>query len=609
MKHLLPLLLCCLVLWGCQKSAPQSADSAAPTQSAALPAPEYVPGHPLAQSAPEALKIYPLAWDAQAMFSMGEKLLLLSGGDTAGLTLLEKDSLAVLAADSLPFSLTPEGLHLDTSTLSCFDPGRQETLVLSTRLTEIRRIAAPEDLVGTPVYSGEDNTLYYCTQDAIRAWNLDSGIRRCVREQRYENQALTDVHPGGILQCRVTEDGQTETLFLSGENGRLLAQSAADVSLCLKGRDYYARVPEGSVRLSLFGQTGKSPRQLTPRDIYADCFFLPGENRAVCVSEDLTLDCYDLETGRRTNSLRLIGQYQVLSVASRGESGLWLLLRDIAGDEVLCLWDLDAPGTREESTQIYTGPRYTRESPDTAGLARYRRLARQIGERHGVGILIGEDPLSVMPWDYSFETEYLVPVLERELKLLDHWLSDFPAEIFAGIREHFSSLSFCLVRSIQGSPASGSVVSANGVQFFQDGDAYIALALGRYAQRALYHEMYHVMETRLLTDSSAFDRWDALNPADFAYDYDYAANAARQADQYLQPETRSFIDRYSMSFPKEDRARILECAMTEGNEALFRSPVMQEKLACVCRAIREAYGLKGAAKSYRWEQYLILFPD
>lgn len=111
------------------------------------------------------------------------------------------------------------------------------------------------------------------------------------------------------------------------------------------------------------------------------------------------------------------------------------------------------------------------------------------------------------------------------------------------------------MREIRGSPASGSVAQANGVQFFQGGNAYITLALGQYAQRALYHEMYHVMETRLLTDSAAFDRWDALNPADFAYDYDYTANAARQADQYLQPETRSFIDRYSMSFPKEDRAR------------------------------------------------------
>lgn len=605
MKHLLPLLLCCLLLCGCQSNPVQHPDSPSSTEPiSAFSAPEPVPGHPLEQSAPGALTVYPLDETVQAVFPLGEKLLLLTGGEESGLALLDKETLTVLATYALPFSLSPEGLHLDTGTISCFDSTRQETLVLSTRLTEISRIAAPEGLLGSPIYSGDDNTLYYCTKDAIRAWNLDSGIRRCVREQSYENQALVEVHQSGILQCRITEDGQTHTQFLSGETGRLLAESTGDVTLTLKGRDYFARVPEGSVRLSLFGQTGKTARQLMPEDISADCYFLPVENRAVSVTEDLTLDCYDLETGRRTNTLKLIGAYQVLSVASQGENGLWLLLRDIAGDEVLCLWDLSAAETRVDSAQVYTGPRYTRESPDTAGLARCREKAQQIGEAHGVQILIGEDPLSVMPWDYTFETEYLVPVLERELGLLDERLSYFPAEIFDGIRAHFSSLTFCLVREIRGSPASGSVASANGVQFFQGGDAYIALALGQYAERALYHEMYHVMETRLLTDSAAFDRWDALNPADFAYDYDYTANAARQAEQYLQPETRSFIDRYSMSFPKEDRARILECAMTEGNEALFQSPVMQEKLACVCRAIREAYGLKGAAKSYRWEQYL-----
>ena len=604
MKRLLPLLLCCLVLWGCQSSPAQPVSPTAPTEAAAPPAPEYVPGHPLAQSAPGALKIYPLASSVQGMVSMGEKLLLLSGEDETQLTLLDRDSLEVLAAYSLPFALAPEGLHMDAGTLSCFDPIRRETLVLSTRLTEISRIAAPEGLVGSPIYSGEDNTLYYCTAGAIRAWNLDSGIRRCVREQSYESQVLAEVHSGGILQCQIEDGGEKRTQFLSGQTGALLQESAGDVTLTLKGSGYFASVPEGCVRLSLFGQTGKAPRQLTPRDIFADCFFLPGEKRAVSVSEDLTLDCYDLETGHRTNTLKLIGQYQVLSVAPQGDTGLWLLLRDIAGDEVLCLWDLDADDTSVDSVQVYIGPRYTREAPDTLGLARCQKLAQEIGERRGIGILIGEEPLSVMPWDYIFETEYLVPVLERELNLLDGWLSDFPAEIFDGIRTHFSSLTLCLVREIQGSPASGSVASANGVQFFQGGDAYIALALGQYAQRALYHEMYHVMETRLLTDSSAFDRWDALNPADFAYDYDYAANAVRQASQYLQPETRSFIDRYSMSFPKEDRARILACAMTEGNEALFQSPVMQEKLACVCRAIREAYGLKGADKSYRWEQYL-----
>ena len=209
-----------------------------------------------------------------------------------------------------------------------------------------------------------------------------------------------------------------------------------------------------------------------------------------------------------------------------------------------------------------------------------------------------------MPWDYVFETEYLAPVLRRELSDLDARLSDYPQEIFDGIRAHFSSLTICIVREICGSAESGSVAAANGVQFFQGSDAYIAIAAGQYSQRALYHELYHVMETRLLTDSAAFNRWEDLNPAGFTYDLDYTANAHRDGSEYLQPETRSFMDTYSMSFPKEDRARILERAMEQGNEALFASPAMQAKLSCLCQAIREAYGLKKSPETFRWEQYL-----
>ena len=160
------------------------------------------------------------------------------------------------------------------------------------------------------------------------------------------------------------------------------------------------------------------------------------------------------------------------------------------------------------------------------------------------------------------------------------------------------------MRSIQGSPESGSLETATGIQFYQESHAYITIAVGKYAERALYHELYHVMETRLLTGSTAFDRWDALNPKGFTYDLDYTANRNRQAEQYLQPGNRSFVDTYSMSYPKEDRARIMETAMCDGNEGLFRSSTMQGKLRCLSQAIREAYDLKKSTEIFRWEQYL-----
>ena len=134
--------------------------------------------------------------------------------------------------------------------------------------------------------------------------------------------------------------------------------------------------------------------------------------------------------------------------------------------------------------------------------------------------------------------------------------------------------------------------------------ACIALAADCNTEYALYHEMCHLIDTMVLNESSAYDRWEELNPKDFQYDYDYITNQSRDGSPYLQDINRSFIDTYSMSFPKEDRARIMEYAMTSGNESYFRSTVMQGKLKLLCEGIREAFGLKKSPETFLWEQYL-----
>jgi hypothetical protein len=59
-----------------------------------------------------------------------------------------------------------------------------------------------------------------------------------------------------------------------------------------------------------------------------------------------------------------------------------------------------------------------------------------------------------------------------------------------------------------------------------------------------------------------------------------------------------------MSFPKEDRARIMEYAVMEGQEEVFSSDTMQKKLKTLCRGIRSAFGLSNVSEALLWEQYL-----
>ena len=145
--------------------------------------------------------------------------------------------------------------------------------------------------------------------------------------------------------------------------------------------------------------------------------------------------------------------------------------------------------------------------------------------------------------------------------------------------------------------------AASGIQYWLEDRPCIALTTSA-TEGSLNHELCHVMDTRVFAHSNAYDQWEELNPSGFKYDYDYAANATRNAGEYLREAERCFIDTYSMSFPKEDRARVLEYAMTPGNVDYFQSRVMQAKLKQICLGLREAFGLKKSPETFLWEQYL-----
>ena len=123
---------------------------------------------------------------------------------------------------------------------------------------------------------------------------------------------------------------------------------------------------------------------------------------------------------------------------------------------------------------------------------------------------------------------------------------------------------------IQGTPASGSLASAQGLQFQQDDQCYVVLALApmedlRYT---LFHEFSHLIDTQVMNRCSAYDDWTDLNPQEFAYSLDVNADMTPYK-QYLTGTNRCFVDYYAMVNPAEDRARIFECAVNPGNGDMF----------------------------------------
>ena len=88
------------------------------------------------------------------------------------------------------------------------------------------------------------------------------------------------------------------------------------------------------------------------------------------------------------------------------------------------------------------------------------------------------------------------------------------------------------------------------------------------------------------------------------YDDSYITNQSRTDTTYLEGGNKYFIDLFSMSFAKEDRATIFEYACMPGNEDCFKTWAMQQKLKKICNGIREAYGLKKVETKFLWEQYI-----
>ena len=614
-KHLFILLLVCLLLCGCAAQPEATEDTTLPAVSeteATEPNGFYDPGSALEAATGGAVRCYPLGTsDSVSVMALGEDLLLFSSTESGTmLTVLTGDTLYPTAHLETAALLSAADFHLRPwdSGISFFDTQSLQTVVLDAGLREVARIAAPEDLKGVPLLSSDRSTLYYCTRDAIRALDLETGISRCLKEISYPIQNVTGLWmEDTVLECSISDNETArETLFLSTETGELLEVASDDLVLSTSDNRYYATFRNGSTQSYVFGTGEDTPQALNPAGS-GDCLFLPEDNAAVMIRQPedsvTILEYYDLESGRLASSLTLETDSCPWSFESFGDGRVCFLnYEESYGCSTLYVWDTAVLPSGAET--VYTGIYYSLDTPDYEGLAGCTLYAEELSEKYGIEVLIYKKAAAVQPWDYDLEYEYLTPVIRQELEQLDSRLANYPEGFLQTLAQRFDGLSICIVRSISGSAESGSLESANGVQFWDDYHAYLALAAGQETEHALYHELCHLIDTIVLNESSAYDRWDELNPTGFAYDFDYVANQNRNSGEYLREESRYFIDMYSMSFPKEDRARIMEYAMTDGNASYFQSTTMQAKLKLLCQGIREAFGLRKSPETFLWEQYL-----
>ena len=613
MKRILWVFLLAMLLCGCTEGAGQE-DTTPPTTEQSYtqptePAGIYVPGSDLELQTEGTVRYYLPGESCYGLRMMGDDVLVFSGPDTTTLTRYAGDQLYAIAGTQLPCHIMPEdsSFQISANGITYYDPDKREVVFLDNDLKEVRRLGMSSHMVGKPVLSANRMLVYYCTSDAVRVYDTATGLDKLLKTISYSRQSaeallLNDT----VLRCSlVDERGETYSIFISVQDGQLVSQIQADLEVSTNQDIFYAARPEGILRkLLVYGRQGEDPLMLTPQDPYADSWYLE-ENDALLTTtvmdEKTILDYYDLSTGLRTASVELPQGIVPKGAEYRGETGEVLVyaINYVGKIPVILAWDHTADPVTDD--RVYTSPRYTAEDPDVVGLDACTLYVRELSETYGVEILIWEDAMAHQPTDYTLEMEYQTTVIRSQLETLEKVLAQFPEGFF---EKQQRKVSICIVRSIQGNGESGSLEKAQGIQFWDNDTPCVVLAAGESLERTFYHEFFHVMEGKILSDTRVYYHWDDLNPEGFRYFGDYTSYLEVDMSQYLQEEDRAFIDAYSMCYPKEDRARIMEYACQPGNEDYFRSEIMQNKLRTLCEGIRKTFGLEKYQDVLLWEQYL-----
>lgn len=604
------LLITMLLLSGCGSESGVTAPELTQPVTTVPPPPDFVvyqAAHSVEVLTRGAVSCYSIGGeDYYGMIPTNGGMLLLSGQTDTTLTYVHDVSQPITATLS-GRHLTIDELWVTELGLCYYDEAAHTLVFLDQNLVESSRISLPEKLDAVPVLSGNGQLVYYYDADTLRCLELRSGISRLLKESRYPQHRVQQLHfDDTVLECRVSDGNTDKTLFISTQTGETLFETQTPVELLTRGQEYFARWHEGEQELLLFGNRGQTIQRLTP---HREGAFVPlfGSQLLVSHETDSTgtnLTCYDLEQGKDLSLVRLAGIGAPEGVVAQREEGkIWFLAESmVTGEEALYCWDPSAGSETQEGS--FLSPYYTAESPDREGLKRCQDQAKALSQTYGVRIELWKDALSPLPKDYSITVEYLVNVYERYLPILEQALRVFPKTVYQklGRQSQNGKLTISLVREIYSTNELGSLTLEEGNHFWSDGSSYLVLAMNDKLEQSFYHELFHAMDSYILTETKAYDDWRKLNPTGFAYDYSYITNEFRDPKDYLNPQSRAFIDLYSMSYPKEDRARIMEYALLEGNEAYFTSKIMSKKLETLCKGIRKAFNLGDG--DYLWEQYL-----
>ena len=593
-EFLVMMLVLILLLAGCaSEGTPEHTGSDTTAATEATAPGLYISDSTIEQQTQGAVRLYGLDNENYLWLSaIGDKLLLAAEGEQTELTLLTGAGCVPAATAVLDTNLAVGSWQATYSGFVYYLESENQAVYLDPQLQELERIQLPEEIQGRPVFSPDGGEIFYCVGQEIRALETERKLSRLIKSHACTRQTLLGCYfEGKVLACGVEyEDGEQGTIYVSAETGQTLSNDDAITGLYTYETNYLCLRTEGSVQQHIIGTLDGTAQHMNVEGGVLTGGLELGGVVHYSVSEDntLSLGFFDLASGKKTAAISLPGVGMPEDIlADRWTGCLWLLVNNPQGEgKALLRWDLKASAVEEET--VYSGPLYTADAPNEAGLQSCEDRIEDIDSAHGIRVRIWQTAVNY-PGSYTLEPEYQTAAINRCLDELVPVLEELPENFL--YKSVNSRIRICIVRSVDG--------EVKAVQYWDNGDAFIVLSVGVDVRTEFMKALGYVVDSHVLGNSPMYDYWNDLNPEGFVY-----GDETTYSQEYLEGEAIAFFSEASMESGTEDRSQMFFQAMEPDNGEMFQSETMQKKLLLLCQAIRDAWRLERKTETYPWEQYL-----
>ena len=435
-------------------------------------------------------------------------------------------------------------------------------------------------------------------QTGAEFWLVDNGFRVAPISSRssYVIFAYTDrTDQKTYARCLNLSTATMETLpfdgtissgIRQGETWLLYSNESDGLHLLVQGESVHSFVwPNSPVRLL-------SPRRHL---LMADS---SGRNLSLYETDGTFLSCCSLPQ----NSNAVVGTDFVWSGYWEG----YFFMDFVDSSCRLMFWDVFA--TSEGNNLQMSSLEQTQQSQMVLEQQLYERAA-QLSVRFGVDIRIAEQ----CTLDYSHYDTYALtdPVFVRSaLDILEESLGQYPEGFFR-------QLPYGNIESVR-IELVGGLTSKDGIDthpvsvgaFTQDMGSYYIIVLDGFLlqPQTLFHEFSHIIDARLKWDSMiredalySEEAWLALQPDGFHYAMTYTG-VPGELLHFL--ESGYFITEYSLTYPTEDRAKLMESAMNNFTWDFEPGSGTRRKLQYYADCIRDCFDTEGWPEKTCWEQVL-----